>query len=73
LEEAHVRGADVVCFGHTHSPLCQQDGRLWVLNPGACGGSVRVTYGVIEVVGGHLRCRVEELSNSREPFSPLCV
>ncbi len=56
--EARTRGVDVVLFGHTHQPLCQLDGNLWVMNPGAIGGAARqVTYGVIETAGEKINCR----------------
>lgn len=59
--EARSRGADVVCFGHTHRPLCERDGSLWLLNPGTCQGAPAASYGVIEVENGVLTCRVERL------------
>lgn len=59
--EARTRGVDLVCFGHTHSPLCDRDGRLWLLNPGTCQGVPAATYGVIEMENGRLDCRVERL------------
>lgn len=61
VNEALTRGTDVVCFGHTHQPLCYREGSLWVLNPGACGGSLSVTYGVIEIGADGVTCRVEKL------------
>lgn len=30
--------ADILLFGHTHIPYCQQVDGLWVLNPGSCRG-----------------------------------
>lgn len=59
LAAARGRRAQVVLFGHTHAPLCQQeeDG-LWVLNPGSCGyfgGSA----GLIEIEAATIQlCRV---------------
>ena len=59
LADARASGADVVLFGHTHSPYCrrQEDG-LWVLNPGSCGyfgGSA----GLLEVKAGQImQCRL---------------
>lgn len=61
IEEAWTRGVDVVCFGHTHKPLCDKDGSLWVLNPGTCQGAPSATYGVIEIKGGKVNCRIEKL------------
>ena len=57
-EEAWNRGVDMVLFGHTHLPLCMREGRLWVMNPGTCGGGgPKATYGVIEERNGELDCR----------------
>ena len=59
LADARASGADVVLFGHTHSPYCrrEEDG-LWVLNPGSCGyfgGSA----GLLEIRAGQImQCRL---------------
>ena len=55
LAAAHTAGADVLLFGHTHQPYCQQmeDG-LWVMNPGPS----RSSYGLILIEGRLLRCSV---------------
>lgn len=58
--EARIRGADVVLFGHTHEPLCYMEGKLWVLNPGTCSGMPRATYGAIELEDGKLTCRTAD-------------
>ena len=52
--EAARRGADVVLFGHTHTPLtdCREkaDGRpLWIMNPGAVRDG---SYGILEIKDG---------------------
>ena len=26
---------DIVCFGHSHQPLCERRGALWLVNPGS--------------------------------------
>lgn len=61
VSEARTRGVDVVVFGHTHQPLCDWDGGLWVMNPGTVSGMPRATYGVIELEGDRLSCRVAEI------------
>ena len=55
---AREMGAQVLLFGHTHRPLCQQleDG-LWMLNP----GTARTTYGVIELDRGHIHCSLRQM------------
>ena len=59
--------AQVVLFGHTHSPICCQVQNMWVINPGTCG-----TYGgsaaLIEIEDGSVTdCRIlrwEDLSQN---------
>lgn len=60
LEEARTRGVDGVFFGHTHRPLCDFDGRLWVMNPGTASGMPNATYGVAEINNGQLYCRTAD-------------
>lgn len=60
-QEARARGVDVVLFGHTHVPICEREGWLWVMNPGTVSGRPRATYGVIEERNGELFCRTEEI------------
>lgn len=56
-EEARVRGVEAVLFGHTHVPLCDRVGSLWIMNPGTVSGRPRATYGVIEERDRDLYCR----------------
>ncbi len=34
-EEAEVRGADIVCYGHTHRPVVDMEGKVIAVNPGS--------------------------------------
>ncbi len=34
-EEGLQRGADIVMYGHTHKPVCHDEGGLLILNPGS--------------------------------------
>lgn len=52
--------ADILLFGHTHIPYCEESDGIWLLNPGACGRSCP-SYGIIEIDQGIPHCRVEEL------------
>ena len=55
IADARAVGADILLFGHTHSPLCQQleDG-LWMMNP----GPARSSYGLIQLENGEIDCAV---------------
>lgn len=66
VSEARARGADVLCFGHTHKPLCTIEGGVWVLNPGTCKGFPNATCGVIEIEDGQVRCRTVDLKKPPE-------
>lgn len=44
-ELARDYGAQILLYGHTHIPLSEEDGDLWIMNPGAA----RCGYGVIHV------------------------
>ena len=58
IADARAVGADILLFGHTHTPLCEQleDG-LWMMNP----GPARSSYGLIELQDGHISCRLYQL------------
>lgn len=45
---AQEQGADILLFGHTHIPFCQDMDGLWVMNPGSCRGR-GASYGVISL------------------------
>ena len=51
IADARACNVDIVLFGHTHRPHCEQleDG-LWVMNPGTC----RSSYGLITIEQGVL-------------------
>ena len=53
-------GADVLLFGHTHVPLVDYDGALWVMNPGAAGDAA-----LRALLEDKLRCHVERLPAGR--------
>ena len=58
VADARACQADILLFGHTHQPLCQQmeDG-LWVLNPGPS----RSSYGTILLEEGLTCCTLTRL------------
>ena len=49
-------GAQVALFGHTHIPLLDNTGTMFILNPGAAGGA-KPSCGLVEIdAGGRIRC-----------------
>lgn len=49
--------AQVLLFGHTHQPLCDRAGDLWLLNPGSIHQGYLTTYGVVDIADGAASCR----------------
>ena len=62
---AREYGADVLLFGHTHVPLVDYDGTLWVMNPGAAGDYTRPTCGLLTIREGVVTCSVQSISLGR--------
>ncbi len=58
---AREYGADSLLFGHTHQPLVDFDGSLYVMNPGAVGAYTAPTYGIITLNGPQWDCAVYRL------------
>lgn len=58
IADARAVGADILLFGHTHVPLCQQleDG-LWMMNP----GPARSSYGLIELKNQTITCTLHQV------------
>lgn len=50
-------GAQVAVFGHTHMRLCEQQGGIWLFNP----GSARSSYGVLEAENGQVKLSIYEV------------
>lgn len=55
-EAAAARGAQIALFGHTHRPLAEHRGRVFLFNPGSCGRCYTGpdTYGVLTLDNGKL-------------------
>lgn len=55
-EAAAARGAQIALFGHTHRPLAEQRGRVFLFNPGSCGRCYTGpdTYGILTLENGRL-------------------
>jgi predicted phosphodiesterase len=55
IAEGEKAGADLLLFGHTHTPLCRQtESGMWVLNP----GSARSTYGLVTIEADRMDCQI---------------
>lgn len=48
ISAARERKADIALFGHTHVPVTEYEGGLYVMNPGSLRGSAG-TYGVVDI------------------------
>ena len=53
-DAAAARGANVALFGHTHVPVAEQRGRVFLFNPGSCGRCYTGadTYGILTLADG---------------------
>jgi putative phosphoesterase len=52
---------DVVCFGHSHQPLCERHESVWIVNPGSPTdkrAQPRYSYAILEIERGHIRPRL---------------
>lgn len=58
---AREYGADILLFGHTHQPLVDRSGPLWVMNPGSIGRGLLYTYGLITLENGRVDCATRRL------------
>jgi putative phosphoesterase len=59
LNAAFLREADILLFGHTHTPFQATDEGLLVVNPGSVGMGKR-TYAVLELEHGAVGCKIVE-------------
>lgn len=50
IAKAQKHAADILLFGHTHLPLTERSGELYIMNPGSCSRprSGAPSYGVID-------------------------
>lgn len=55
-DAAAARGAEVALFGHTHIPVAEQRGDVFLFNPGSCGRCYigPNTYGVLTLDSGKI-------------------
>lgn len=66
LADAYEAEADIVLYGHTHTPDLRFEEGMWVMNPGSCGG-MGGTCGLIEIENGEITdCRILDLGKLEE-------
>ena len=53
-DAAAARGANVALFGHTHIPVAEERGGVFLFNPGSCGRCYTGpnTYGILTLADG---------------------
>lgn len=51
-QDAH---ADILLYGHTHIPFCEETNGMWVMNPGPAPKS----YGIIEITDTDVFCSLK--------------
>jgi predicted phosphodiesterase len=52
---------DVICFGHSHQPLCERRDSVWLVNPGSPTDKrrqPRYSYAILDVEGGRAEPRL---------------
>lgn len=60
LYAARERKADILLFGHTHTPVCDYEDGLYIINPGSLAYR-RPTYGLIDITAAGIAANVVEL------------
>ncbi len=65
LNAAHLSGAAVAMFGHTHRAVVKEQSGIDLLNPGACGLVPNSSYAVVNISDtGGISCKVIEFSKN---------
>ena len=63
---ASEKAADIVVFGHTHWPYCEEQEGIWLVNPGAAGLFVRAgerpSWANIEIEKEKVKAEIVRLS-----------
>ena len=52
---------DVICFGHSHQPVCERRNGRWLVNPGSPTdkrAQARYSYAILEIADGRARPRL---------------
>ena len=61
LDAGRRSAADIILFGHTHTPLLEQRDGIWLMNPGSIGSAPEASYGVIHLENGASRLFLKAL------------
>jgi putative phosphoesterase len=52
---------DVICFGHSHRPVCERRGEVWIVNPGSPTDKRterRYSYAILDIQGARAEPRL---------------
>jgi putative phosphoesterase len=60
LNAGFLRGADILLFGHTHTPYYEVKEQMHIVNPGSIAFGAQ-TYAVLEIEHGVIRCHIVSL------------
>jgi len=69
---------DVICFGHSHQPLCERRGEIWLVNPGSPTDKrtqVRYSYAILDIEHDRAVPRLvffDHTDGGRPPRMPPC-
>jgi putative phosphoesterase len=64
---------DVVCFGHSHQPVCERRRATWIVNPGSPTDKrrqARYSYAMLTIEQGHVVARLVFFGPSARRPSP---
>lgn len=64
LNNAFCRGVDIVLFGHTHVPYCEEFDGLLAVNPGSLKYGQK-TYAIFEIENGAVKCSIKSLISNQ--------
>ncbi|HBN85142.1 MAG TPA: YfcE family phosphodiesterase [Clostridiales bacterium] len=57
--------ADMILFGHTHIPYLENEGGIWMMNPGRIGrvsrNSIQASYGIILLKNDEICCSIKNI------------
>ena len=60
IEAAASNGADILLFGHTHTPHYSVQRNMTIINPGSISIGKGETYAVLELEDGTVECEIKK-------------